>query len=264
MARDSSSQRVVLVVQARVGSTRLPGKTMMDLAGAPLVGRLLERLKRCRRIDEVVLAIPDTAPNDVLRPVAAEYGVTLFAGPEQDCLERTYGAAAASAAVIVGRLPSDNPTPEPAEIDRIADHHRALGRRGFSTNIMQIRGSGYPDGIGAEMFDFSLLAEARERNTDPRLREHVHLNFFDYSTQQVVDERWCPVSTVACPLEFRRPELVLDVNTREQYEFMRELYGWLYPRNPRFHITDTIRWYDEIYLPSRVDRTRSARSRPAL
>jgi spore coat polysaccharide biosynthesis protein SpsF len=243
----AAQRRVVLVIQARMGSSRLPGKSMMDLAGAPLVGRILERVKRCRRVDEIVLAIPDTATDRVLGALGAEYGVRVFAGSENDLVERYYLAAIASAADIVGRLPADNATPEPAEIDRIIDHHLSLGRRGFSSNLSVIGDSGYPDGIGAEMFDFSLLAEARARPLDPGKREHVHLNFFDYGAQQPVDTSWCPISTVRCPAEFRRPDLVLDVNTREQYEFMRQLYAYLYPRNPRFHITDTIRWYDEVY-----------------
>lgn len=242
------SKRVVLIIQARMGSTRLPGKSMMDLAGAPLVGRILERVKRCRRLDEIVLAIPDTSNDSVLGDLGRNYGVTVFAGSENDLVERYYQAAIAAKADVVGRLPADNPTPEPSEIDRIVDHHMSLERRGFSSNLSVIDCSGYPDGIGAEMFDFSLLAEARERHSDPRRREHVHLNFFDYSIQQAVDTNWCPISTVACPAEFRRPDLVLDVNTQEQYQFMRELYEYLYPRNPNFHITDIIRWYDEIYL----------------
>jgi spore coat polysaccharide biosynthesis protein SpsF len=244
-------QRVVLIIQARMGSTRLPGKSMMPLAGAPLVSRILERVKRCRRIDDIVLAIPDTPGDRVLEPLGREAGVQVFAGSENDLVERYYQAALRSRADIVGRLPADNATPEPAEIDRIADHHRALGGRGFSSNLSVIDDNGYPDGIGAEMFDFSLLAEARERHTDPVQREHVHRNFFDYAAPRAVDPAWCPISTVQCPKEFRRPDLVLDVNTQAQYEFMRELYDYLYPRNPRFHITDTIRWYDEVYLPRR-------------
>ena len=55
------------------------------------------------------------------------------------------------------------------------------------------------------------------------------------------------VGTIECPSEFRRPDLVLDVNTREEYEFMAELYEYLYPRNPEFHITDIIEWYDNVY-----------------
>ena len=240
-------KRVVLIIQARMGSTRLPGKSMMDLAGAPLVGRILERVKRCKRIDEIVLAIPDSPKDDVLRQLGSSYGITVFAGSENDLVERYYQAALTSSADLVGRLPADNATPEPAEIDRIVDHHLSLMRRGFSSNLSVIDDSGYPDGIGAEVFDFSLLAEAREGHADPRQREHVHLNFFDYRTQQAADESWCPISTVQCPAEFRRPDLVLDVNTQEQYEFMRRLYEDLYPRNPNFNITDIIRWYDEVY-----------------
>lgn len=250
------TRRVVLIVQARMGSTRLPGKSMMDLAGAPLVARILERVKRCQRIDETVLAIPDTSKDSVLGKLGRNCGVTVFAGSENDLIERYYQAAVASGADVVGRLPADNATPEPAEIDRIVDHHLSLGRRGFSSNLSVIDDSGYPDGIGAEMFDLSLLAEARARYTDPRRREHVHLNFFDYTTQQAVDESWCPISTVPCPTEFRRPDLVLDVNTPEQYDFMRQLYEDLYPHNPTFHITDIIHWYDEVYGP----RIRGGRS----
>ena len=78
------------------------------------------------------------------------------------------------------------------------------------------------------------------------MREHPHLCFFDYQAQQPVADAY-KVGTVECPLEFRRPDLVLDVNLREQYDFMRELYENLYPDNPDFHITDIIRWYDHIY-----------------
>lgn len=242
-----NSPKVVLIIQARMGSTRLPGKSMMDLAGAPLVGRILERVKRCTKLDDIVLAIPDTDKDRVLRQLGDEHGIKVFAGSENDLVERYYQAALWSGADIVGRLPADNPTPEPSEIDRVVEHHLMLGRRGFSSNLSVIGDSEYPDGIGAEMFDFSLLKEARERHADPQQREHVHLNFFNYETGQAVDEQWCPVSTVKCPQGFRRPDLVLDVNTQEQYEFMRELYAYLYPKKPDFDITDIIRWYDDVY-----------------
>lgn len=242
-----AGMRVVLIIQARMGSTRLPGKSIMDLAGAPLVGRILERVKHCTKLDDIVLAIPDTEKDRVLVGLGESYGVKVYAGSENDLVERYYQAALWSKAEIVGRLPADNATPEPAEIDRIVDHHLSLGLRGFSSNLSVIGDSEYPDGIGAEIFDFSLLEEARARHNDPRQREHVHLNFYDYSTGRPVDEQWCPINTIKCPEGFRRPDLILDVNTPEQYEFMRQLYEYLYPRNPKFHITDTIRWYDEIY-----------------
>ena len=245
----TEKKRVVLIIQARMGSQRLPGKSMMDLAGVPLVGRILERVKRCQCVDEIVLATGDTPENKVLAELGSSYGVSVYEGSEGDLVERYFQAALASRADIVGRLPADNATPEPSEIDRIVAHHLQLNRPGFTSNLSAINDSGYPDGIGAEIFDFSLLADARARHTDSLRREHLHLNFFDYTTQTPVDAARCPVATTPCPPEFRRPDLVLDVNTKEQYEFMRQLYEYLYPRNPEFHITDIIRWYDEVYVP---------------
>ena len=117
-------KHVVLIIQARMGSTRLPGKSMMDLAGAPLVGRILERIKRCTQLDDVVLAIPDTEKDAVLKKLGESYGVKVFAGSENDLVERYYQAAVWSKADIIGRLPADNATPEPSEIDRIVVQYR--------------------------------------------------------------------------------------------------------------------------------------------
>jgi spore coat polysaccharide biosynthesis protein SpsF len=246
------TKKIVLIIQARMGSSRLPGKSMMDLAGAPLVGRILERVKRCKRLDQIVLAIPDTKEDLVLMDLGRQYQIDVYAGSENDLVERYYQAALWSAADVIGRLPADNATPEPAEIDRIIDYHLSLGQRGFSSNLSVINDSGYPDGIGAEIFDFSLLADARKKGGDTNQREHVHLNFYNYALSTAVDEKWCPVNTIECPLEFRRPDLILDVNTMTQYQFMAELYSYLYPRNPNFHITDIIQWYDNVFLPARM------------
>jgi len=239
------SKRTVLIIQARMGSSRLPGKSLFDLAGEPLVGRILERVKRTKALDKIVLAVPDTAHDRQLAELGRRMDVAVFEGSENDCLDRYYQAAKQFDAELVGRLPADNAAPEPEEIDRIVNFHRGLGRPGFSSNLTQMFGNGYPDGIGAEIFDFSLLERAWKHNADVRQREHVHLNFFDYATQQAVDAQYCPIATVECPEGYRRPDIVLDVNTQAQYEFMRQLYSDLYPKNPNFHITDIVAWYDE-------------------
>jgi len=122
-----------------------------------------------------------------------------------------------------------------------------LGTRGFSSNLAPFFNSGYPDGIGIEVFDFSLLEEAYHRNKDLLKREHIHLNFFDYKNEKVVDQNWCKVNTIKCPKEFSRPDLILDVNTKEQYLFMKELYEYLYPKDSDFGILDIINWYDNVY-----------------
>jgi spore coat polysaccharide biosynthesis protein SpsF len=230
-----------------MGSTRLPGKSMMFLAGTPLVGRVLERIKSAKKVDKLVLAIPDSSENDPLESLAKSYGVSVFRGSETDLVDRYYNAAKYFSCKYVVRIPADNPVPQGSEIDRIIDHHLSLNRPGFSSNLAQVYESKYPDGIGAEIFDFELLEEASEDFSDSSKREHVHLNFFNYSTQKAIDEKWCPISTIPCPSDFARPDIILDVNTQAQFEYMANLYKDLYPSNPNFDIKDIIKWHDKNY-----------------
>ena len=241
------SNKVAAIVQARMGSTRLPGKSLMLLAGTPLVGRVIERISSATKIDKLILAIPDNIENDPLETLGKSYGVQIFRGSEIDLVDRYYNAAKNVSCKYVLRIPADIPTPQGSEIDRIIDHHLSLNRPGFSSNLAEIYGSKYPDGIGAEIFDFELLEEISADFSDSKKREHVHLNFFDYATQKAVDDTWCPISTVQCPSDFARPDIILDVNTQKQFEYMANLYKELYPSNPNFDIKDIIKWHDENY-----------------
>jgi len=239
--------RVIAIIQARMGSKRLPGKSMLHLAGKPLVYRLLERVKRCMLIDEVVLAIPNTTENDCLAEIASTLEVSLFRGSELDLVDRYWQAAKMFDAELVVRIPADNPVPEPREVDKIIQHHVNLGQPAFSTNLANVMNSGYPDGIGAEVFDFSLLDYVQKHETSPMKREHVHLNFFDYSTQISTNSSWCQVTTISCPEEYARPDIVLDVNTKSQYIMMAKLYEDLFYRDASFGIKDIIPWYDKMF-----------------
>ena len=113
--------RTVLIVQARIGSQRLPGKMLMDLAGETLIYRVMERAKRCKRIDRFVLATPlDECKQFILE--AEKAGFEWYGGSENDCLSRTFEPAWARGASIVVRIPGDNPCIEPG---RGRPHHCA-------------------------------------------------------------------------------------------------------------------------------------------
>jgi len=239
-----NSEKVVMIIQARMGSSRLPGKSIMKLAGETLVGRILERVKRCKKVDEIVLAIPDNKSNLCLQDIAKNYEVKCFLGSETNLVKRYHQAALFFNADVVVRLPADNPVPEPVEIDRIVEYHCNLNKRGFTSNLASINNSGYPDGIGAEVFDFRLLSEINNNKKTLMQKEHLHLNFFNYESGEAVNVEWCPINTIKCPLEFRRPEIILDVNTIDQYNFMSNLYEDLYVKKPNFNILDIIQWYD--------------------
>ena len=231
-----SPRRAVLILQARMSSTRLPGKSMLPLAGRPLLARILERVRRTRLVHEIVVATTRKAEDDPLAELAAAEGAAVYRGAENDLVERYRRAAEVYQAALVVRLPADNAVPEPEEIDRIIEYH-LRGESEFSSNLAEVMGNGYPDGIGAEVFERAALDEVASRPLTPMLREHPHLNFFDYRVQKPVEPARFRVGTVECPPAFRRPDLRLDVNTAEDYRFLARLYDDLYPRNPNFHIT---------------------------
>lgn len=236
--------RVVLIIQARMGSTRLPGKSMMLLAGRPLVKRIIERVQRCGKIDTIVLATTRKPDDDVLCTVAAGAGVGVFRGSENDLVDRYYQAAVQFGADYIVRLPADNPVVEPGEIDRIVEHY-LMSDDDFSSNLYQILENGYPDGLGAEVFSLKALSIVRDIATEPRNREHPHTYFYEHPEM-------FKIGTVQCPREFSRPDLVLDVNTQDQFDFIERIYDSLYPEKPDFHVSDIIRWYDaggKKYLP---------------
>lgn len=240
--------KVDLIIQARMGSTRLPGKSLMNLYGEPLVGRILERVKRCKNVNDIILAIPDTNLNKPLKQLADDYEVFCFQGSEDNLLERYFRAAKLYHSNFICRLPADNATPEPLEIDKLIEFHLSHNQNGFSSNLAEINNSGYPDGIGIEIFSFPLLKEIYLNCTDHNKKEHIHLNFYDYSNGVAVNQKKYPVKTILCPSEYRRPDLVLDINTLEQYQFINKLYTDLYPKNSEFSIIDIIDWYDNKYL----------------
>lgn len=227
-----------------MGSTRLPNKSMLDLAGAPLVGRIIERLQRATVLSEIVLAIPDSPENEVLSDLAQDFGAAVFKGSENNLLERYYQAARMANAEVIVRIPADNPLSEPEEVDKIVQHHLNSQNSGLTSNLAEIFNSGYPDGIGAEVFDMDTLEEIWRNERDPRKLEHIHLNFFDYSTQSTVNVEKYPVETLVCPPEYARPDLVLDVNSWDQYRFIRRIYSELYRDNPNFGIRQIIDWVD--------------------
>jgi spore coat polysaccharide biosynthesis protein SpsF len=237
--------KIVLIIQARMSSTRLSGKSMMPLAGKPIVYRMVERLKNCRKVDEIVIATSDQPEDQVLINLAKELNVSHFEGNLLDVRDRYLKAAEKFQADFILRIPADNPMPDWNEIDRLVEFHLELNPTGFSSNLAQISGSGYLDGIGAEIFSTTLLQESVQRSDSEVVKEHVHRNFFDYSTQTPVDASWCPVASPKAPAQLQRPDIILDINTMDDYTKIKRIYDHLYPQNPNFTTVDVINFIDK-------------------
>ena len=228
-----------------MGSTRLPGKSVLPLFGKPLVERIIERLHKVSECDEIILAIPNTKDNDILEEIANRQQIRVFKGSENNLLDRYYQAANVSHTDVVVRFPADNPVPEPRIIDQVIRHHRSQSSSGFCSNLASVFDSNFPDGIGAEVFDAHYLKELMDKQLETDKKEHLHLNFYDYKNKLAVDTNWCPVSAPSCEKEIARPDIVLDVNTKAQYDLMYRMYNDLYPINQFFTIEDIIRWWDK-------------------
>jgi spore coat polysaccharide biosynthesis protein SpsF len=164
--------RSVAIVQARMGSTRLPGKVLLDLAGEPVLVRTVERTRRAETLDEVVIATTTAPADDALADFCAERGWPCERGDENDLLDRYYHAASAHDADLVVRITSDCPFMDPALIDRVVRAFLANQPADYASNT-KIPPSTYPPGMDVEVMWFDALARAWREDDDPAWREHV-------------------------------------------------------------------------------------------
>lgn len=163
--------RRVIVVQARMTSTRLPGKVLMDLAGKPMLERQLDRLRRCERADEVMLAVTENAADDPLVDFARRYGVPCHRGSEHDVLGRYVGAARAACADLVVRVTSDCPLIDPEETDAVI---AALEERRETCDYASNRLEPHlPRGLDTEALWRDVLDRMDRMATSKPAREHV-------------------------------------------------------------------------------------------
>ena len=144
--------RIVAISQARMTSTRLPGKVLMPAAGRPLLAHHLDRLSRTPGLDAVVLATTVNAADDPVAACAESLGVQVFRGDEQDVLGRFAGAAALARADLVVRVTADCPLIDPALIGRLI----AAFRDDPSLDYLSIDSTRYPRGLDAEIFPRAL------------------------------------------------------------------------------------------------------------
>jgi spore coat polysaccharide biosynthesis protein SpsF len=158
-----------------MGSTRLPGKVLMDVGGATALSRVLGRLSRAARITQIVTATTNSKADDAIVAEAQQYGVVCFRGSEQDVLSRYFGAAEAFHAHLVVRITSDCPLIDPEIVDRVIIE--ALeSRSDFASNCIQRT---YPRGLDTEVFTMNALGRAIEISDRPHQRGHVTSVFYE-------------------------------------------------------------------------------------
>jgi spore coat polysaccharide biosynthesis protein SpsF len=163
---------IVCIVQARMGSTRLPGKIMKDVAGESMLERCLNRLKRCVTLDRIVIATTELARDDVVVDWCGRRHADCFRGNEDDVLDRYYRAAKEYAADVVVRVTSDCPLIDPALTDDVVKFFvDAQPDADYVSNSLPQ--PTYPIGLNVEVMTFQALERAWRDDGNPAWREHV-------------------------------------------------------------------------------------------
>lgn len=214
--------RVVASIEARMRSSRLPGKVLADIAGTPLLGWMVERLRRTRSVDAVVIATSTGPTDDAVASWAEGAGVTCHRGSEEDVLDRVVQAQRGQASDIVVELCGDCPLIDPALVDRAVEAFRA----GAGDIVTSAWHQSYPQGTEVQVFGLADLEEVARTVSDPAVREHVSLYFYEHP------ERYRRVDLQA-PAGLRRPDYRLQVDYPEDLELNRSIHATLLARTGR-------------------------------
>ena len=202
-----------------MGSSRLPGKVLMDLAGKTTLTRILERLRRCKRLDEIVLATTTAEGDDVLATWADENGVPCYRGSEEDVLNRVVNAHRMMGSDIVVEITGDCPLLDAEIID--------MGVGTYFANrcdvVNTVAESSYPQGLELQVFPLSLLEDVERRIDDSAVREHVSLHFYENPDKY-------RLLTLVAPARWHGPELRFQLDYPEDLGFIRTVYERLEPR----------------------------------
>jgi len=221
--------RTVIIVQARMGSSRLPGKALKEALEKPLLGYLVDRLRLVNAADDIIIATTTDAKDQVIVDFCQSEKVPIFRGSENNVLDRFYHAALAFQADTVVRITADCPLIDPVLIDEaIQFYHEKRPQHDYVSNAY-VRS--FPLGMDVEVFSFKSLAQAAEEANLEEEKEHV------------------------TPFIYRRPHRYnvgiishepnlshyrLTVDTEEDFQLVKKLIEYIYPTNPDFTMDDIL------------------------
>lgn len=162
---------ISILLQARMSSSRLPGKVMREINGKPMLDYLLERVKKCKKVQDIILIIPDGKEDDVLETWCIKSGVDYYRGNEDNLLERFYKAAIKFNVSTIVRLTGDNPLIDSELIDQVIELYSS-SNYDFVSNAVPLPTS-YPIGMSVEVFGLSCLVKTYQEAKLPSEIEHV-------------------------------------------------------------------------------------------
>lgn len=220
---------IIAIIQARMGSTRLPGKVLEDILGKPLLQHVIERVRQSRLIDDLVVATTRNSKDLSILVLTKKLKIKSYRGSENDVLDRFYHAAKKYSADTVVRITADDPFKDPRIIDRIIKYFLTNRNRiDYVSNTIEYS---YPLGLDVEVFTFKALKKTWEEARQAFQREHVT----PYMRQ---NPQLFRLKNIKCRKDISQLRWTIDTN--KDLEFAREVYKYLYRKKRYFLMSDIL------------------------
>ncbi|WP_204106208.1 MULTISPECIES: glycosyltransferase family protein [Spirulina sp. CCY15215] len=243
--------RIIASIEARMSSSRLPGKVLADIGGQPALTRLLRRLRQAQSLNGIILATSTNPADDPLEQWGAEQNLPVYRGSEEDVLARVVGAQRQMNSDIVVEITGDSILLDPEIID--------WGVTTFLENecdvVANVKKLSFPMGIDVQVYRLSDLEEISKTITDSAVREHVSLYFYEHP------ERY-RIFHLFAPSPWHAPDYRFQLDYPEDLHFIREIYRLLEPQyGDRFGVGKIISLLHK--NPSLLDINRQCIEKPA-
>jgi spore coat polysaccharide biosynthesis protein SpsF len=228
--------KIGAVIQARASSTRLPGKVLKELpygSGITVLGQVIRRLKRCKKLNDIIVAVTTEKQDDQLIHVAQQEGAGYFRGSVQDVLSRYYGASSQNKLEVVVRITSDCPCIDPEVVDMVIDRHISE-KADYTLNTLK---KTFPHGLDTEVLNFDTLEKVHLEAKEDFEREHVCPYIYKSNPQMF------RISSVEAPERLRAPDIRITLDTEQDYALLCAVFDYLYSENEFFNTEDVIKLF---------------------
>ncbi len=233
--------KTAAIIQARMTSTRLPGKVMKELVGKPMLAHIIERLNYSKKLDDVIIAMTANQRDDVINELAKKMNVNVFRGSEEDVLDRYYQTAKKYNVDIIVRITSDCSVIDPEVVDgAIGLFNKNQPGVDYVSNGIERT---FPRGLDVEVFPFSVLEVAHKKAKKQYQREHVTPYIYQNAEPLEKINPKFRILQYKNPIDYSRYRLTVD--TTEDFEVIKRIYEALYKEGQIFLLKDIIKFLEE-------------------
>lgn len=220
---------IIAIVQARMGSTRLPGKVLIDINGKSVLNHVIDRLRQSKYINNIIIATTDLSKDDLIEEESKKINCKCYRGSEENVLSRYYEVATLYNGDIIIRITSDCPLIDPKVIDEMIEFYMSNNYEIISNSPYEIEKRTYPRGLDVEIFSYKLLKYSKEHAIKNYELEHVTPYMYENSLNKYY---------YSCQNNYSKYRLTLD--TKEDLQLIREIYDRLYILNNNFYLEEII------------------------